>query len=135
MGSDVRRAATTVLIADDHAGYREGMARLVEDDPRLHVVAVAADGEEALALIGQLAPDVALLDVRMPGYTGIDVCRLLKESEASPATKVVLITGTPDPVLSARAAEAGAVTLIGKETPPAEIRERLLAAAASSPSP
>jgi DNA-binding NarL/FixJ family response regulator len=130
MDSDVHRGTTRVLVADDHAGYRDGMARLISDHPDLTVVAVAADGDEALAMIAALKPDVALLDVRMPGRTGLDVCRDLLESGASPGTRVVLITGTPDPVLSERAAEAGAVALIGKETSPPEICERLLAAAA-----
>ena len=114
-----------VLIADDHAGYREGVARLVDDDPRLTVIATAADGEQALTMIVELQPDVALLDVRMPGHTGIEVCRRLRDSGASPGTRIVLITGTPDPVLSAQALEAGAATLIGKETSPPDICELL----------
>jgi DNA-binding NarL/FixJ family response regulator len=130
MDSDVHRGTTRVLVADDHAGYRDGMARLISDHPDLTVVAVAADGDEALAMIAALQPDVALLDVRMPGRTGLEVCRDLQSSGASPGTRIVLITGTPDAVLSERAAEAGAVALIGKETSPPEICERLLAAAA-----
>jgi DNA-binding NarL/FixJ family response regulator len=129
MDSDVHREATRVLIADDHVGYREGMARLISDHPDLTVVAVAVDGEEALAMIATLQPDVALLDVRMPGRTGLDVCRAVQASGVSPRTRIVLITGTPDPVLSERAAEAGAVAVLGKETSPLEICERLLAAA------
>jgi DNA-binding NarL/FixJ family response regulator len=121
-------ASKSVLIADDHAGYREGVARLVDNHPELTVVGLAADGVEAFERIRDLQPDVALLDVRMPGHTGIEVCRLLLESGAAPATRVVLITGTPDPVLSAQAAAAGAAALIGKETPPPQICRELLAA-------
>lgn len=118
---------TRVVVADDHAGYREGLARLIDDHPGLTVVALAADGEEALERIIALEPDVALLDVRMPGHTGIEVCRRLRAHAEPPATRVLLITGTPDPVLSAQAAEAGAVALIGKETSPIEICRQLLA--------
>lgn len=124
----VRRDITHVLIADDHAGYREGVARLIEDHPELHVVGLAADGQEALDRIVALQPDVALLDVRMPGHTGIEVCRRLRDSGDAPSTRVVLITGIPDPVLSQQADAAGAAALIGKETPPPEICAHLLAA-------
>jgi two-component system, NarL family, nitrate/nitrite response regulator NarL len=119
-----------VLIADDHAGYREGVARLIEAHPRLCVVALAAHGTEAYERIVELQPDVALLDVRMPGQTGIEVCRRLGERGEAPRTVVVLITGTPDPVLSEQAAAAGAVALLGKETPPRELCDHLLQAAA-----
>jgi DNA-binding NarL/FixJ family response regulator len=120
--------STRVLVADDHAGYREGVARLIDHHPDLEVVALAADGAEALERIVELQPDVALLDVRMPGQTGLDVCRRLQESGVAPRTAVVLITGTPDPVLSAQADAAGATALIGKETPPREICACLLSA-------
>jgi two-component system response regulator DevR len=120
-------AAMRILVADDHAGYREGLARLIDDDPRLTVVGLAANGAEALEQIVALQPDVALLDVRMPVHSGIEVCRQLRRSGSAPNTRVVLITGTPDPVLSAQAAAAGALALIGKETPPLEIRALLLA--------
>jgi DNA-binding NarL/FixJ family response regulator len=120
-------AAMRILVADDHAGYREGLARLIDDDPGLTVVGLAANGAEALEQIAALQPDVALLDVRMPVHSGIEVCRLLHRSGSAPNTRVVLITGTPDPMLSAQAAAAGAVALIGKETPPLEIRALLLA--------
>jgi DNA-binding NarL/FixJ family response regulator len=116
-----------VLIADDHAGYRAGLARLIDEHPELTVVALAADGAEALELIVELEPDIALLDVRMPGHSGIEVCRRLHRSGGAPHTRVVLITGTPDAVLGTQAAAAGAVALIGKETPPLEICSMLLA--------
>jgi DNA-binding NarL/FixJ family response regulator len=117
---------TRVLIADDHVGYREGVARLIDDHPGLQVVAMAADGTEAYERILALQPEVALLDVRMPGATGLDVCRRLQDTSAAPGTRVILITGTPDPVLSEQARAAGAVALIGKETRPLEICARLL---------
>lgn len=126
-----RSAPTTtrrVFIADDHDGYRAGVARLVGEHPALEVVGQAADGDAAFAGIVEHQPDVALLDVRMPGLSGIEVCRRL-QAEGSVPTRVVLITGTPDPVLSEQAAAAGAVALLGKETPPATIAAQLLAAA------
>jgi len=124
-GAQTRR----VFIADDHEGYRSGVARLVAEHPSLEVVGQASDGEEALAGIVACQPDVALLDVRMPGMNGIEVCRRLQAEGTAPHARIVLITGTPDPVLSTQAAEAGAVALLGKETPPNTIAAQLLAAA------
>jgi two-component system, NarL family, nitrate/nitrite response regulator NarL len=117
-----------VFIADDHAGYRGGMARLIDDHPSLAIVGEAADGDAALVAVVELQPDVALLDVRMPGMTGLDVCRRLRADGSAPRTRVVLITGTPDRVIAAQAAEAGAVALLDKETPPSAICAELLAA-------
>jgi two-component system nitrate/nitrite response regulator NarL len=127
--SETGAALRRVFIADDHDGYRSGVARLVAEHPALEVVGQAADGETALAGIVACQPDVALLDVRMPGLSGIEVCRRLRADGTAPGARVVLITGTPDPVLSAQAAEAGAVALLGKETPPGAIAAQLLAAA------
>jgi DNA-binding NarL/FixJ family response regulator len=118
-----------VFIADDHDGYRSGVARLVAEHPALEVVGQAADGEQALAGIIESRPDVALLDVRMPVLNGIEVCRRLRAHASAPPVRVVLITGTPDPVLSSQAAEAGAVALLSKETAPSTIAAQLLAAA------
>src|SRR5215210_124204 len=124
-GAQTRR----VFIADDHDGYRSGVARLIAEHPALEVVGEASDGEQALAGIVACQPDVALLDVRMPGMNGIEVCRRLQADGTAPQARIVLITGTPDPVLSMQAAEAGAVALLGKETPPNTIAAQLLAAA------
>jgi DNA-binding NarL/FixJ family response regulator len=118
-----------VFIADDHDGYRSGIARLVAEHPALEVVGQASDGADALAGIVSCQPDVALLDVRMPSMSGIEVCRRLHADGSAPGARIVLITGTPDPVLSTQAAEAGAVALLGKETPPGAIAAQLLAAA------
>ena len=128
-GSGTSALTRRVYIADDHDGYRSGVARLVAEHPALEVVGQGSDGEEALAGIIACQPDVALLDVRMPGINGIEICRRLQEEGSAPNVRIVLITGTPDPVLSAQAAAAGAVALLGKETPPNTIAAQLLAAA------
>ena len=60
-----------VLVADDHPVYREGVARAIAERPDLELVGEAGDGREALTSIRRLQPDVAVLDVRMPGLTGV----------------------------------------------------------------
>lgn len=117
-----------MFIADDHEGYRGGMARLIGDHPALELVGEAADGAAALRAVVDLQPDVALLDVRMPAMSGLDVCRRLRADRSAPATHVVLITGTPDRVVAAQAADAGAVALLDKQTPPLAICAELVAA-------
>ena len=66
-----------VVIADDHAIFRSGLRRLLEDEPGFSVVGEAADGEEAVEAVRRLAPDVLLLDLSMPGVSGLDVIRQL----------------------------------------------------------
>lgn len=127
-GSETTVRRMRVFIADDHAGYRGGMARLIDDHPALEIIGQAADGDAALNGVVNLQPDVALLDVRMPGLTGLDVCRRLHADGLAPRTRVVLITGTPDRVIAIQAAEAGAVALLDKETPPSAICAELVAA-------
>jgi two-component system, NarL family, nitrate/nitrite response regulator NarL len=117
-----------IFVADDHAGYRGGMVRLIGDHPAMDLVGEAADGSAALDGIVALQPDVALLDVRMPGLTGIEVCERLSGDDLAPNTHVVLISGTPDRALAAQAAAAGAVALLPKETPPTMLCAQLVAA-------
>lgn len=114
-----------VLIADDHAGYREGLVRAVAADPRLELVGEAGDGLEALGLCRLLRPDVLLLDVRMPGQGGLDVCRAITAERPHPGFRVVLITASPGDDFDARAREAGAAAGAGKETPRAELMRLL----------
>lgn len=81
-----------VLIADDHALARTGLVALLSSEPDLEVVAAAADGSEAIELARQLTPDVACLDVRMPGRDGISAARALCGPEADIAVPVLILT-------------------------------------------
>jgi DNA-binding NarL/FixJ family response regulator len=93
----------TVLIVDDHAAYR-AVARLVAEAAGLDVVGEAADGEAALAAVAASAPDVVLLDVRLPGLDGIAVAELLAARETPPA--VVLISSSDETSYGERLAHA-----------------------------
>jgi DNA-binding NarL/FixJ family response regulator len=68
----------TVVLADDSPVFLAGMARAFERDPRIDLVAVAADGDAALLAVLEHAPDVAVLDVAMPAKTGSEVCERLR---------------------------------------------------------
>ena len=83
-------APIRLLIADDHAMFRQGLRVLLEGHTDLKVVGEARDGNEAVAMTQNLSPDVLLLDVAMPGLSGLDVVRRLHESGAS--TRVILLT-------------------------------------------
>ena len=75
------RSRVKVLLADDHPIYREGLARAIKERPELHLVAEADNGREALDMILDRKPDVAVLDVRMPDLDGPEVMRALRRED------------------------------------------------------
>jgi DNA-binding NarL/FixJ family response regulator len=80
----------TVLLADDHAVVRKGIRDFLEEDPTLRVIAEASDGAEAWALITQHQPQVAVLDIRMPHLSGVELTRRIKEKY--PQVRVLILT-------------------------------------------
>lgn len=78
-----------VLIADDHHIFRKGVLSILEEDKSIKVIGEASNGDEALDLSIRLKPDIALLDIDMPGLSGLDVARKLKQ-ENSPVKSVIL---------------------------------------------
>ena len=111
----------TVVVADDHETYRKGLARAIGACEGLRLVGQASDGREALELIDRLQPHLALLDVRMPGLDGLEVCRRLKGGPVRP----VLLSAYAGSALDERAHEAGAYACLSKEATRAEICEAL----------
>ena len=83
-----------VLLADDHAVVRKGIREFLEEDGEITVVAEASDGLEAVRLVGEHAPDVAVLDIQMPRMTGIEATRQIKA--AYPAVRVLILTAYDD---------------------------------------
>ena len=101
-----------VLIVDDHAVVREGLRRLLGDYREIEVIGEAADGHEALRLVAQLLPDVAVLDLSMPGLDGIELTKLLAKQH--PTLKVLILTMHANEEYALRLLQAGARGFIGK---------------------
>jgi DNA-binding NarL/FixJ family response regulator len=96
----------SVLIADDHEVVRMGIRVLIQRHPNLHVVGEAGSGEEAVRLAYEHRPDVVVMDIRMPGMSGVDACR--KIVQQLPQTRVVMLTSYAEDELLFAAIRAGA---------------------------
>ena len=115
-------------MADDQAAVREGLVTLIETLPGFEVVGAASSGDEAVALVEQNAPDVVLMDLRMPGGDGIEATRRIRQ--AHPATRVVVLTTYADDASIGGALRAGAIGYLTKDAGRDDIRRALEAAAA-----
>jgi len=103
-----------VLIADDHTLFREGLSLLLAGEPDINVVGQAADGLEALSMAEALQPDIMLLDIRMPGMSGLEVLHTIRAK--SPKTKVLVLSGFFEEELLVEAFEHGAKGYLQKIT-------------------
>jgi DNA-binding NarL/FixJ family response regulator len=102
--------STRVVIADDHASYREGLARLL-GQCGIDVVGEAPDGEEAVRLVEQTSPDVVVLDLKMPGVSGLEATRRLTERAAPSRVLVLSVSAEGADVTDAMSAGAGGYVL------------------------
>ena len=97
---------TTILIADDHAMFAEGLAALLQKQGDISVVGYAYNGEEAVLKARELSPDIVIMDLNMPILDGVGATRRI--SEESPRVRVVILTMNNEASFVARAVEAGA---------------------------
>lgn len=95
----------TVLIADDHPLFRNGVRQELEIYPQFRIVAEAGDGTEAFKLVTELKPDIAIVDFQMPGLNGLEINRKLKELKSK--TRVILLTMFKDKKIFLKAMEEG----------------------------
>jgi DNA-binding NarL/FixJ family response regulator len=109
-----------VVVADDHALVRGGFQMILEAQPDIEVTGEAANGLEAVELARSLAPDVVLMDVRMPGLDGIEATRRLTASSVEGPRVLMLTTFDLDEYVY-RAIRAGASGFLLKDVPPAEL--------------
>jgi DNA-binding NarL/FixJ family response regulator len=108
-----------VVIADDQAMVRAGFSALLDAQPDIEVVGLAADGEECLRVVADLAPDVVLMDVRMPVLDGISATREL--STSAPATRILMLTTFDVDDYVFDALSAGAAGFLLKDASPDEL--------------
>ena len=114
---------TTVLIAEDDAHLRQGLIDLLEDEG--YRVLVAADGRQALALVGEAMPDLLLLDVMMPEFSGYDVCREVRRKDGR--VPIIMLTAKGEEVDKVVGLELGADDYITKPFGLHELRARIKA--------
>jgi DNA-binding NarL/FixJ family response regulator len=109
-------APIRVLLVDDHAVVREGYRRLLEATAGIRVIAEAGSGEEAYACFVQLDPDVIVMDITLPGISGLEALRRILGRQ--PSARVLMFSMHEDPVFVARALEGGALGYLTKASAP-----------------
>jgi two-component system nitrate/nitrite response regulator NarL len=117
----------TVVVADDHPLYREGVVRALLASGQIEIVAEAEDGRSALAAILQQLPDVALLDYKLPELDGVAVTHAIVREQL--ATRVLLVSAFTDSGIVYKALETGAAGFISKEARREQIADAVLACA------
>jgi two-component system, NarL family, response regulator LiaR len=103
----------SILIVDDHEVVRKGIRAYLETLPDFEVVGEAVSGEEAVTLVGELIPDIVLLDLIMPGMDGVEATRRIKQ--ISPRTQIVVLTSYHEDIHIFPALKAGAIAYILKD--------------------
>jgi DNA-binding NarL/FixJ family response regulator len=115
-----------VLVADDHGLMVEAVRLALADRPEFEIVGVADNGSQVMPVVEQTAPDLVLLDLRMPGVDGLTCLRLLRERR--PSVKIVVLSGADSDAVSEEALARGASAFISKSVDPLELPDALLAA-------
>lgn len=109
----------TVLLADDHAVVRDGLRSMLEAHDDIEVIGDAANGHDAVGQAAQLRPDIAIVDIAMPGLNGIDVTR--KILKVCPSAKVIILSMYSATEYILRALQAGALGYVLKESAGVEV--------------
>ena len=116
-----------LFVADDHTLFRQGLIRILADDPTIEVVGEAGDGEEALQALRTAPPDIALLDVSMPGRDGLEIAQTAQREDWP--TAIVILTMHNDEAFLNRALDLGVKGYLLKDNAVAELLECLKAVA------
>ena len=116
-----------VLVVDDHWIVREGLKAVLESDPRFEIVGEASCGQDALELMRERKPEVALVDVKLPDITGVEVCQIATEENLP--ISIIILTAFLDWRLIQNCIAAGAKGYLLKDTNQLNLKEKLLAAA------
>ena len=102
----------TVLVGDDHAMVRTGIARMLDEADDISVIAEAANGEEAIQRCRELRPDIVLMDIRMPGMGGLEATRKLQQ--VAPDTRIIAVSACEQEPMPSRLLKAGAWAYLTK---------------------
>ena len=108
-----------VLIADDHRLFAEALQAVLSADERIEVVGLAADGEDAIQMAGELVPDVILMDISMPRMDGVEATRRIRADQ--PGCQVLMVTGSDSRQDVDAARAAGAAGYMTKDRIAAEL--------------
>jgi DNA-binding NarL/FixJ family response regulator len=117
-----------VVVVDDHDLIREGLKRLIDHEDDMKTVGEAQNGEEAVRVVGALQPTIVLLDVSMPGMSGVEVARVIRS--ACPAVKVIAVTRHGEAGFVSAMLEAGATGYVLKQSPSDELLHAMRSVAA-----
>jgi DNA-binding NarL/FixJ family response regulator len=113
------REAIRVVLVDDHAILRQGLARLLQDEPDIDVVGEAGNGLEAVAVVRALAPDIVVMEVVLPRLNGMEAAKQIKQS--NPATAILVLTAYDDDRYVLGLLEAGAAGYLLKSATAREV--------------
>lgn len=116
-----------ILITDDHPVVREGLSGMLAGQSDFEVIGMAADGDTAIKMHGSLAPDVTLMDLRMPGLDGVGAIKAIKAQQ--PSSRIIVLTTYDSDADILRAIEAGATSYLLKDAPREELFRAIRAAA------
>ena len=108
-----------VLLADDHSIVRAGLRRIIEESGEIEVIAEAADGREAIKMVRETSPDVAVVDISMPEVDGLEVINQLQAIK--PNIPILILTMHEEGQYVVRAIEAGAMGYITKQSAPEQL--------------
>jgi two-component system invasion response regulator UvrY len=109
----------SVLVVDDHKIFRSGVKRLLSDEPDMRVTDEAGNGSEALAKIRQRAFDVVMLDINLPGRSGLEAIATLRGE--APRTPILIVSMYPEEQYAAVALKSGASGYVSKDADPADL--------------
>jgi DNA-binding NarL/FixJ family response regulator len=126
--AETKKPRLRVLLADDHVTVRHGLRLIIDGQPDMSVVAEASDGESAIAQALSLKPDVIVMDISMPGMTGLVATRKLKKLQ--PDAVIVTLTRHSDDAYLQELLRAGVAGYVLKQSPPTELVQAIRAAAA-----
>jgi len=117
-----------VLLVDDHAVVRTGFRLLLQSQPDINVAAEAQSGEAACQMYAELAPDVVVMDLGMPGMGGLEAVRRIRAR--NPAARVLALSAHDDPMHARRALREGALGFLSKRSAPEALIEAIATVAA-----